>query len=87
MSETPSKFNENSLSILGKRKRSPNLPRELGPSSMTLRKRMKKSVEVLPTVKEQNPVPVSPSFKLSPNNLGEVRGASFVRFEILERKG
>ena len=45
MSETPSKSDLNGGSILQKRKRSPYLAKELAPSSMTLRKRAKRSEE------------------------------------------
>ena len=45
MIEAPSKSDLNGGSILQKRKRSPYLAKELAPSSMTLRKRAKRSEE------------------------------------------
>lgn len=89
-SQTPSKSSargrtmpEPSSRILRKRKRSPQLQKAMTPSSMTLRKRVKRNPEP-----ENQPEPIKEEDQLTFNpQASELQSASYVRFEIVEKRG
>lgn len=92
---------EYELPVLRKRKRSPTLAKSLTPSTMTLRKRVKRDENPSEPLAPANQQPLKSttpktlpeekldegSYKLEQLNTNEVKGASFVRYEIIEKKG